>query len=228
MATAEVEQTVRDFIDAAVRCERAGIDGVELHGAHGYLLCQFLSAERNQRTDRYGGSYENRTRIYHEIVDGIRAATGPQFQLGIRLSPEKYGYPMVESLRFASELLNCGRLDYLDMSLWDSFKRPDEAAYQDRPLLDWFAALPRGGTRLGIAGKLFSSGDARACMEAGADFVLIGRGAILHHDFARRVLDDPGFVADRFPVSTDRLRAESVGTAFVHYLATGWQNYVSD
>jgi 2,4-dienoyl-CoA reductase-like NADH-dependent reductase (Old Yellow Enzyme family) len=228
MTTAEVEQVIADFVAAAVRCEAAGFDGVELHGAHGYLLCQFLSAERNQRGDRYGGSYDNRTRIYHAVIDGIRAATGPQFQLGVRLSPEKYGYPIEEALRFAGELLDGGRIDYLDMSLWDSFKQPDEEAWQGRRLLDWFAALPRRDARLGIAGKLFSTRDAVSCLEAGADFVLIGRGAILHHDFPRRALADPGFVSDRFPQSRERLRTEAVGPAFVDYLATGWQNYVSD
>lgn len=228
MTTAEVERSVQDFVEAAVRCERAGFDGVELHGAHGYLLCQFLSRDRNQRGDRYGGSYDNRTRIYREIIAGIRAATGPQFQLGVRLSPEKYGYPMEEALRFAGELLTDGQLDYLDMSLWDSFKEPDEDAYHGKRLVDWFARLPRRGTRLGIAGKLFSTHDAQACLDAGADFVLIGRGAIIHHDFPRRALADPLFVSERFPLSRERLRAESVGPAFMEYLATGWQNYVTD
>lgn len=228
MTTAEVEDTVRDFIAAAVRCEQAGFDGVELHGAHGYLLCQFLNAERNRRDDGYGGSYANRTRIYREVIDGIRAATGPGFQLGVRLSPEKYGYPMEEALRFATELLEAGQLDYLDMSLWDSFKEPDEAAYHGKRLLDWFGALPRNGTRLGIAGRLFSIRDAQACLAAGADFVLIGRGAISHHDFPQRALAQADFVAQRFPLTRARLQAESVGQAFLDYLATGWKDYVSD
>lgn len=228
LTTAEVEQVVADFIAAAVRCENAGFDGVELHGAHGYLLCAFLSEQRNLRDDRYGGSYENRTRIYHEVIDGIRAATGPQFQLGVRLSPEKYGYGLSEALQFAGELLNGGQLDYLDMSLWDSFKEPDEEAYHGKRLLDWFGALPRTGTRLGIAGKLFSTHDAQACLDAGADFVLIGRGAIIHHDFPLRALADPDFVAQRFPVSREYLASEAVGPAFADYLANGWQNYVTD
>jgi len=228
MTTAEVEQMVQDFIDAAVRCEKAGFDGVELHGAHGYVLCAFMSKDRNNRTDQYGGSYENRTRVYHEIIEGIRKATGPQFQLGLRFSPEKYGYPFEEALRFATEMLQDQRLDYLDMSLWDSFKEPDEEEYHGKRLVDWFSALPRKNVRLGIAGKLFSAHDAKQCMDAGADFVFIGRGAILHPDFPKLATADANFVSDQFPVTCAHLNALAVGPAFVEYLATGWTNYVSD
>src|SRR5690349_2020990 len=73
LTLAEVEELVEDFIAAAVRAEKAGFDGVELHGAHGYVLCQFLSGEINQRTDRYGGSAENRERVVREIITGVRA-----------------------------------------------------------------------------------------------------------------------------------------------------------
>ena len=72
----EVEQLVEDFIGAALRAQAAGFNGVELHGAHGYILCAFLSPEFNQRTDRYGGSLENRARIIFEIIAGIRKRAG--------------------------------------------------------------------------------------------------------------------------------------------------------
>lgn len=228
LTTAEIDRLVEDFVAAAVRCEKAGIQGVELHGAHGYLLCQFLSVTRNRRADRYGGSYENRTRIYRDIIAGIRAATGPEFQIGLRLSPERYEYPVEEARRFASEMLAHGALDYLDMSLWDSFKVPDEEAFKTARLVDWFAPLPRGRARLGIAGKLFDACNARECIDLGADFVLIGRGAILHHDYPEQVRRNPDFVSRRFPVTRGYLATESVGPAFVNYLATGWRNYVSD
>lgn len=229
LETAEVERLVDDFVAAAVRCERAGIDGVELHGAHGYILCQFLNAEANLRDDGWGGDYAGRTRIYRAIIDGIRAATGPDFQLGVRLSPEKYAYPLDEAIRFATELLGSGQLDYLDMSLWDSFKLPDEEARHPARLIDLFGALPRhADTRLGVAGHIFSARDAQGCLDAGADFVFFGRGAILHHDMARRAIDDPDFVSRTFPVSRAYLAAESVGPAFQDYLSTGWSNYVAD
>src|SRR5580692_532637 len=128
LSTAEVEALTEDFIDAAVRAERAGFDGVELHGAHGYILCAFISPETNRRTDRYGGSLENRARNVREIIAGVRARTRPNFQLGLRLSPERFGLKTGEQIALAGELLAEGALDYLDMSLWSTFKPPvDEA-----------------------------------------------------------------------------------------------------
>ena len=228
MTTAEVEQLIADFITAAVRAERAGFHGVELHGAHGYLLAQFLDGEHNQRTDGYGGSFANRCRVLHSIIDGVRARTGPAFQLGLRLSPERFGITMPESLALATQVLAEGKLDYLDMSLWDCFKPPQDPAYADRPLIDHFAALPRGATRLGVAGKIMDAATAQRCLEHGADFVLIGRGAMLHHDFASRALADPAFRCVERPVTRAWLEQEGLGPAFIGYVASTWKNFVSD
>src|SRR5271170_5232818 len=108
---AEVEQVTGDFIAAAERAERAGFDGVELHGAHGYLLCAFLSPETNRRDDRYGGSVENRARIVFDIIKGVRERTRPDFQLGLRLSPERFGLKFAEQLALAERMLTSGDLD---------------------------------------------------------------------------------------------------------------------
>ena len=104
-----------------------------------------------------------------------------------------------------------GQIDYLDMSLWDCFKPPQDPAYADRPLIEHFAALPRHGTRLGVAGKIMDAATAQRCLDAGADFVLIGRGAMLHHDFARRALADPAFRCIERPVSRAHLRSRGPG-----------------
>jgi 2,4-dienoyl-CoA reductase-like NADH-dependent reductase (Old Yellow Enzyme family) len=228
LTTAEVEQLIEDFITAAVRAEQAGFHGVELHGAHGYLLAQFLDGENNQRTDGYGGSFDNRCRVLRACITGIRARTGPAFQLGLRLSPERFGITMPESLALATEVLAGGQLDYLDMSLWDCFKPPLDAAYAGQPLIDHFAALPRGNTRLGVAGKIMDTATAQRCLEHGADFVLIGRGAMLHHDFARRALADASFEAVARPVTRAYLEKEGLGPAFIGYVASTWQKFVSD
>ena len=225
LSTGEVEQVVEDFAAAAARAEQAGFEGVELHGAHGYLLCQFLDAAHNHRADRYGGSFENRSRIYWEVIDAIRARTGPGFQLGLRLSPERYGYPLAEAQRVAEALMQSGKLDYLDMSLWSAFKLPDEEAHDDKPLIAHFTGLARGPTRLGVAGKIFSAATAQYCLDLGADFVMIGRAAILHQDFARRAIADAGFDSVPLPVSRAHLVREGLGPAFVDYMAT-WRNFV--
>ena len=227
LTTAEVEEAVEDFVAAAVRAERAGFDGVEVHGAHGYLICQFLDGRHNQRTDRYGGSLEDRSRMLLEILAGIRERTGPDFQVGLRLTPERNGVLLSEARTVAGGVLASGLLDYLDLSLWDAFKEPYEEEHQGRPLIDFFTDLPRGTTRLGVAGKIVDAAGARECLDRGADFVSIGTGAILHHDFARRAAADPSFRSVRQPVSREHLVGESVGPDFLTYLATNWDDFVA-
>ena len=152
LTTAEVEQLRDDFIAGARRAEAAGFDGVEVHGAHGYILAQFLSAEVNHREDRYGGSFENRSRIVVEILDGIRAACGPDFQLGLRVSPERFGMRLPEIVGFVADLMAGDKVDYIDLSLWDFRKMPVDADQQDKSLLGHFIDLPRHKARLGGAG----------------------------------------------------------------------------
>lgn len=85
MTIEQIHQIRDEFIAAAIRAEKAGFDGVELHGAHGYLLSQFASSAINHRTDEYGGSLENRLRLATEIIDGIKSSTNSNFIIGYRL-----------------------------------------------------------------------------------------------------------------------------------------------
>lgn len=222
----EVEGLRDDFIAAAKRAERAGFDGVEVHGAHGYIILQFLSGEINKREDRYGGSLENRARLLHEIIDGIRAACRPDFQIGLRLSPERFGVKLAEIRDVAAQVLRDGKIDYLDMSLWDYAKEPVEEEFKGRTLMSYFTELPRGKVALGAAGKIMSAADAVKVIEAGCDFVMIGRGAILRHDFPERVRADAGYVSPALPVTAAHLRAEGLGDAFVKYMQ-GWKGFVA-
>jgi 2,4-dienoyl-CoA reductase-like NADH-dependent reductase (Old Yellow Enzyme family) len=228
LTTAEVEQVVADFVAAARRAERAGFHGVELHGAHGYLICQFLSAELNHRTDHYGGSLANRSRLLFEIVDGIRAECGPQFALAVRLSPERFGMVLDEIRTVFEQLCADGRVDLLDMSLWDCFKEPVDEAHQGRSLAEIVASWDRGPTtRLGVAGKLHDPADVQRIVDAGIDVAVLGRVAILHHDYPRQVQADPGFVPRRAPVPREVLLGEGVSPSFVDYLA-GTFRFVAD
>ncbi len=227
LSGAEVEQLTEDFIAAAVRADAAGFDGVELHGAHGYMLGAFLSAETNRRDDAWGGTLENRSRIVRDIIAGVRARCRHDFQLGLRLSPERYGLQMAEMREFAGELLSGGSLDYLDMSLWDVFKKPVDPAFQDRPLLDWFTDLPRNHTRLGAAGKIRTAADARRVLEHGADFVIVGRAAIVHHDYPKKIAADSDFAPLALPVSREHLRRERLSETFIDYMSS-WPGFVAE
>ncbi|MCB0635790.1 MAG: NADH:flavin oxidoreductase, partial [Lewinella sp.] len=225
MTLAEVIELRGNFIAAALRAQRAGYDGVEVHGAHGYLLTQFLSRKTNQRQDAYGGSLENRARLLFEIVDGIRAACGEDFLLGVRLSPERFGMELDEVKTISQRLIDEGRVDFLDISLWDVFKQPEGAVADAPSLLSHFTALDWKEVRLTVAGKIYGGREATAVLDAGVDFVTIGRSGILHHDFPVRVMEDPDFRPASRPVTADYLRREGLGEAFIDYLGS-WEGFV--
>ena len=90
LTTEEVEAMVRKFVTGAVIAQKSGIDGVEIHAAHGYLVSQFLSPHTNKRTDKYGGSFEGRMRFITEIIMGIRAYCGPKYPISVRMNGSDY------------------------------------------------------------------------------------------------------------------------------------------
>lgn len=223
----EVQQLIEDFILAAERAQRAGFAGVDLHSAHGHMLAQFLNPVRNLRGDGYGGSLDDRLRALVEILVGIRERCGPDFTIGVRLSPERFDMRLAEIRTLSERLMTGGLVDFIDYSLWDVFKEPVEEAFKGRPLVAWVADIPRGEARIGVAGKLTDGARVRACIAAGCDFVEIGRGAILHHDFPRQVRHNPDFTSVPLPVSTDYLHAQAVSEAFIGYLRN-WDGFVAD
>lgn len=227
MTLDEVKLSRDKFIEAALRAERAGFQGAELHGAHGYLICSFLSPELNRRDDEYGGDPERRARFLFELVDGVRAATKSNFSLGVRLSPERWGINTLEIRDVAQRLIDTNKIDYIDMSLWDVKKEPQDEALKGRTLASYFTELKRGDTRLGAAGKIMSAQDCRDLIDAGFDFPILGRGAILHHDFPKQVAANPDFRSIATPVSEDYLAKEGLGPVFVTYMRT-WAGFVED
>ena len=226
LSTEEVEHLAEDFVLAAQRAERSGFDGVQVHGAHGYIVCQFLSAQANRREDRYGGSLENRCRLLFDIVQGIRERCRPDFLLSVRLSPERFGMTLQETTVIARRVMDSGLIDLLDMSLWDVFKTPEEAEFKSKPLIDWFTALERGNVRLSVAGKIRSARDAQRVFAAGVDALTIGRAAILHHDFPERCRDDPFFEPVDLPVTLEYLRSEGLSDRFIDYMSS-WEGFVA-
>lgn len=227
MTIEEVQQLREDFITAAKRAQESGYNGVEIHGAHGYILSQFLSGSINFRTDEYGGNFNNRTRLIHEIIEGVRTTCGTDFLLGIRLSPERFGMDLQEVKTLSQELINSGKIDFLDISLWDSFKMPEEEKYQNKSLLDHFCSLDFQSVQLTVAGKIKSSKDVKKVIKAGVDFVSIGRSAILHHDFPVKVITNPDFTSIDTPVSKDYLKQEGLSDTFVNYMKR-WNGFVEE
>lgn len=119
LSTDEVKHLVNSFVMAAVYAKTAGVDGVEIHGAHAYLINDFLSPATNHRTDEYGGNIESRARFALEIIGGIKAACGPDFICGIRLGIEESlpgGYGREEGLALAKMMVAAGA-DYISASI---------------------------------------------------------------------------------------------------------------
>ncbi len=111
LTTEECGKLVRRFVRAASYAKLAGMDGVELHGAHGYLIDEFLSPYSNKRTDKYGGSFEGRLTFLAEIVTGIRKKCGPKFPMSVRLSCDEYvdgGLKLEDSVKIAKALEKLG------------------------------------------------------------------------------------------------------------------------
>ncbi len=194
LATEEIARVVDDYRRATVNAREAGFDAVEIHGAHGYLLHQFLSEESNHREDRYGGSIENRARFLLEVVDAVIEAWDAD-RVGIRISPagvfngldDTAGAEM--GLHVAAQLAQ-RRLAFLHLSEPDWAGAP---ALTDQFRADLRAAF--GGIIVGAGG--YGVDKAETLLEAGLiDAVAFGRSYIANPDLAERLatgapLNDP-------------------------------------
>ena len=158
MTAAQIAETVQAFAEGARRAREAGLDGVELHGANGYLITQFLSSAINDRTDEYGGSLENRARFVLEIVRAIRARVGRDFHLQMKISATEYnnavrfwdpkGNTIDESIQVCRWLEEAG-VDAIHVSTGSSFPHPRNPA-GDLPVDDFlkaYTALIASGSR---------------------------------------------------------------------------------
>ena len=223
----EIQQLKEDFVDAAIRAKDCGYDGVEVHGAHGYILTQFLSSEINKRKDKYGGSLENRSRLLFEIVSDIREICGKDFLLGVRLSPEKFGMTLSEIKLISQQLIDSKQIDFLDLSLWDCFKQAEEEPDSPLNLLEHILQLEFKNVKLTVAGNIRTGEDVQKVLDLGVDFVTIGRSAILHHDFPMRVIENPDFTPIENPVSEAYLKSEGLSDTFIGYMRR-WEGFVED
>ncbi len=223
---ADLVRVIEQFAAAAARAQAAGFDGVEVHGAHGYLLSQFLSRTINARTDAWGGDLAGRSRLIREVTRAVRARCGAAFAVGVRLSLEDFGQArgldLDDSLQVARWLADDG-IDVLHASLWDvtrpTTKRPDE-----HPLQILRALLPRE-VALMTAGTIWTRTDAEAVLARGADLIALGRSGILNPDWPRDAARD-GAIRQP-PITRAELGDRAVSPRFAEYL-TRWKNLVAD
>ena len=188
MAELELADAVAGFARAAVRAREAGFDGVEIHGANGYLLDQFLSEGINLRDDQFGGSLENRMRLTCEVVEAVRSAVGPDFVVGLRSSQGKvndfiHKWRGQDEAALIFETFGQLPLDYIHTTEFEAW-RP---AFSDGPSL---AAIAKRHAGLPVLanGSLHDPGRASDFLARGdADFVSLGRGALANIDWPNRV-----------------------------------------
>ncbi|MFI8002956.1 NADH:flavin oxidoreductase/NADH oxidase [Streptomyces sp. NPDC086010] len=202
LSTDDLREIVAQFADAARRALAAGFRVAEVHGAHGYLIGQFLSPHSNHRTDAYGGSFENRTRLALEVVDAVREVWPEELPLFFRISATDWltenaddtreGWTADDTVRFAGLLLAHG-VDLLDVStggLAPNVRIPVEPGYQVP-----FAERVRTETGLPVAavGLITDAVQAEKIVtDGGADAVLLGRELLRDPYFARRAARELG------------------------------------
>jgi N-ethylmaleimide reductase len=178
LETREIAGIVEHFRQAAARAKRAGFDGVELHGANGYLIDQFLRDGSNKRTDRYGGSLENRTRFLLEIVEAVSSVYGAE-RVGVRLSPLGSIHGMHDSAPETTFRYAAGSLRPFGLAYLHVIETRDEA-------FDWRALRSAFGGPYVANGGYDRDGAAAAIRAGDADLVSFGAPFIANPDLVDR------------------------------------------
>lgn len=168
MTKAEIAETVEQFAEGARRAKEAGLDGVELHGANGYLITQFLSSGINDREDEYGGPVENRARFVLEIVRAIRGKVGPDFHLQMKINGvdhndwlypwQKKGNTLEDTLTICKILLDDGKgVDAFHISSGSTFPHPRNppGTLPKRDLARWYPVIISKGAKAWINYLIF-------------------------------------------------------------------------
>lgn len=191
MTHEEVDAAIDGFVRAArLARDVGGFDGVEIHGANGYLLDQFLTGYTNERDDAWGGHILQRLRLAVQVVHAVRDAVGPDFPVGIRISQGKvndFTHRWPEGVAGAhsvfSTLADAG-IDYLHVTAFESWK----PAFDDDPRsLVQLARKAAPDLPIIANGSLHDPERAREVLEQGADVVALGRGALANHDWPVRM-----------------------------------------
>ncbi|MCP4746166.1 MAG: FAD-dependent oxidoreductase [Desulfobacteraceae bacterium] len=199
----EIAAAVAAFGDAALRCKEAGLDFIEIHGAHGYLINQFLSPNANCRTDRYGGSFDNRIRFLMEVLQDIKHKCGHEYPVGIRINGQDYidgGWTLDDALEL-SPLLEAQGADYLHISagVYGSRQLTIPSMYVEQGCFAHLAEAVKTRVSLPVVavGRIKSAHMAEDLVGKGkADIVALGRS----------LLADPQWPEKTYTGGLDRIR----------------------
>jgi 2,4-dienoyl-CoA reductase-like NADH-dependent reductase (Old Yellow Enzyme family)/thioredoxin reductase len=192
----EIRELIRAYGDAALRCQQAGFDFVEIHAAHGYLISEFLASNSNLRRDEYGGSFENRTRFLIEIIRDIKDKTEPGYPIGVRINGEDYvegGWTLEDAKRVAPILQQLG-IDWLHVSagIYGSMPVTIPSMYSDHGCFVHLAEAIKGSVSIPViaVGRIKNPEMAdRIIREGRADMVAMGRAHLADPDLARKAYE---------------------------------------
>ena len=195
LETYEVKQIVKQFGQAAFRAKQAGFDGVEIHGAHGYLVAQFLSASANKRTDEYGGNLENRMRFALEVVQEVKSCCGENYPVSFRISADEYieeGNTLAQTIQIAGALERAG-VDLLHVSagtygsLWAMI--PPMHVKRGFNIDNAKEIKKHVSIPVMVAGRMFDPALSCEILNRGeVDMVAVGRGALTDPELPNKLL----------------------------------------
>jgi 2,4-dienoyl-CoA reductase-like NADH-dependent reductase (Old Yellow Enzyme family) len=202
----DIAEVVKAFVDSATNAKRAGFDGVEIHGANGYILDQFLTDYTNQRTDEYGGSTENRVRLLVEVCKAVCEAVGDDFTVGIRISQGKvndYTHKWAGKEKDAQiifDALGKSGIHYIHVTEYEAWQpaftegegtSATDSAFGDGGLSLAALAKKYGHVTVIANGQLGDPKKAAEILEKGeADMITLGKSALANHDWVNKVKNE--------------------------------------
>ncbi|MCL1125123.1 NADH:flavin oxidoreductase/NADH oxidase family protein [Shewanella surugensis] len=195
----EINRIIQQFATSAMLSKQAGFSGVQIHGAHGYLVSQFLSSRHNQRTDQWGGSIENRMKFVLAVYHAIREQVGPTFPIGIKLNSADFmkgGFTEDESMTVVKALSQAG-IDLIEIS-GGTYESPSMMGHKAKAstlkreayFIDYIEKVRQLiDTPLVLTGGFRSAAGMQAALDTGAtDFVGIARTIAVDPDFPQKLL----------------------------------------
>jgi len=193
LETEEIKALAACFGQAARRCREAGFDFIELHGAHGYLINQFLAPNSNIRSDEYGGSFENRTRFLFEVIEAVKNTAGPDYPVGIRINGNDYienGWELKDTLRIAPLLEQAG-VAYIHVSggVYGSTELTIPSMYTPQGCFIHLAEAVKQVVNVPVitVGRIKDPAMANAAIRDGkADMVALGRSIIADPEYPNK------------------------------------------
>lgn len=196
LTEAEVEEIIEAYGEATRRAIEAGYNGVEIHGANGYLIQQFFSGHSNRREDRFGGNLEKRMAFPLAVVDKVKSVVAKHgdssFIVGYRFSPEEpeeKGITMAETLALVEVLADKG-LDYLHVSLGEFFSTARRGVEDlSKTRIEYLLEKINERVPLIGVGSIYSAEDARKAFETGVPLLALGRELIIDPDWVQKVAD---------------------------------------